>query len=182
MIVIQNGFDAQEMNQARSFFAAFRSPRDSYLGQMDSPSGHSKHILLADDDDDDRLLFKEALREIALPPIVTEAHDGEHLLNLLSSMHQLPDVLFLDLNMPFKNGIECLEEIRAHTLWNGVPVIIFSTSSHPGTIDRAFELGAQLYIRKPNDFKSLKRVIQHTLSLDWTNGHRPSRENFVLEI
>lgn len=149
---------------------------------MDSPPAHSKHILLADDDDDDRLLFKEALREIAPPLIVTEALNGEHLLKVLSGMPQLPDVLFLDLNMPFKNGIECLEEIRAHTLWNGVPVIIFSTSSHPGTIDRAFELGAQLYIRKPNDFKSLKRVIQHTLSLDWAHGHHSSRENFVLNI
>ncbi len=148
---------------------------------MDSASKHARHILLADDDDDDRLLFKEALQEIANPPLVTEVHDGEHLMKMLRALPVQPDVVFLDLNMPFKNGLECLEEIRAHQVWKELPVIIFSTASHPGTIDHAFELGAQLYIRKPSDFKSLRRVIEQALTIDWKSIPHRNRETFVLE-
>ncbi len=139
-----------------------------------------KHILLADDDDDDRLLFTDVLREFSKDSTLTVAHNGEHLMNLLTDIPSLPDVLFLDLNMPLKNGIECLDEIRKNEKLRKLPVVIFSTSSHPGTIDRTYEGGAHLYIRKPNDFKSLRNVIHHALSIDWHHSTKPEKEQFVL--
>ena len=108
------------------------------------------NILLADDDDDDRLLFTDVLREYAKEANLTFAHNGEHLMTLLRSK-DLPDVLFLDLNMPLKNGMECLEEIRGDEKLKELPVIIFSTSSHPGTISQMYDIGAHLYVRKLND-------------------------------
>ena len=69
------------------------------------------HILLADDDLDDRFLFEDALNKLSLPTRLTTIDDGERLINYLyKNTHQLPDVLFLDLNMPRKNGSECVLE------------------------------------------------------------------------
>ena len=71
-------------------------------------------ILLADDDTDDCIFFKEALDELLLPTKLMTVHDGEQLMHLLANEStELPDVLFLDLNMPRKNGFECLEEIKS---------------------------------------------------------------------
>ncbi|HZY82011.1 MAG TPA: response regulator [Cyclobacteriaceae bacterium] len=137
------------------------------------------HVLLADDDDDDRLLFTDVLSEFSKESRLTFAQNGEQLMTLLRS-GTIPEVLFLDLNMPLKNGIECLDEIRKDEKLKELPVVIFSTSSHPGTITRMYEIGAHLYIRKPNDFNNLRRVIRQVLKIDWLHPVRPPREEFVL--
>jgi len=139
------------------------------------------HILLADDDDDDRLLFKDVLKEYSKESNLTFAHNGEHLMSLLRT-EELPDVLFLDLNMPLKNGIECLEEIRSDERLKSLPVVIFSTLSHPGTINLMYDIGAHLYVRKPNDFKTLRKAIQEALKKDWGRLGRPRKEDFVLRV
>lgn len=139
------------------------------------------NILLADDDDDDRLLFKDVLREFSKNARLAFAHNGEQLMTMLRS-ESLPDVLFLDLNMPLKNGIECLEEIRNDEKLKDLPVVIFSTSSHPGTISRMYDIGAHLYVRKPNDFNNLRKAIYEVLKKDWGHPSKPPRENFVLRV
>jgi len=144
---------------------------------MQAPS----KILLADDDDDDRLLFTDVLREYSAGAELTFAFNGEHLMTLLRSQ-ELPDVLFLDLNMPLKNGIECLEEIRSDEKLKDLPVVIFSTSSHPGTISQMYEIGAHLYVRKPNDFNALRKAISEVLKKDWGHPMRPQLEYFVLKV
>ena|SRR5688572_2314515 len=138
-------------------------------------------ILLADDDDDDRLLFTDVLREYSGNARLRFAHNGEHLMTMLRS-ERLPDVLFLDLNMPLKNGIECLEEIRSDERLKNLPVVIFSTSSHPGTINQTYEIGAHLYVRKPNDFTNLRKAIHAVLKKDWGHPRRPQKEDFVLKV
>lgn len=148
---------------------------------MEAAPQKPKHILLADDDDDDRLLFIDALTEFAKETKVTFAHNGEHLMSILHS-GALPDVLFLDLNMPLKNGMECLDEIRSDRKLRELPVVIFSTSSHPGTINKMYEIGAHLYIKKPNDFDSLRKVIRLVLSRDWIHPVKPPKEDFVLGL
>lgn len=139
------------------------------------------NILLADDDDDDRLLFTDVLREYSKSSSVKFAYNGEHLMTMLRS-EALPDVLFLDLNMPLKNGIECLEEIRGDEKLKNLPVVIFSTSSHPGTINQMYEIGAHLYVRKPNDFNNLRKVIHAVLKKDWGHVSKPPKEEFVLKV
>jgi CheY-like chemotaxis protein len=136
--------------------------------------------MLADDDDDDRLLFQDVLKELGLKVALSGASNGEALMRMLSEGTR-PDILFLDLNMPLKNGFECLVEIRRDPRLDRMPVIIFSTSSQPSAIDQAYGDGAQLYIRKPNDFTQLKKAIQDVLTMEWKDKdfHRP-REQFLL--
>jgi CheY-like chemotaxis protein len=139
----------------------------------------ASNILLADDDDDDRLLFTDVVREYARDLKLSFAINGEHLMTKLRA-ENLPDVLFLDLNMPLKNGIECLEEIRRDEKLKDLPVVIFSTSSHPGTISQMYDIGAHLYVRKPNDFNALRKAISEVLKRDWGTPVRPPKEDFVL--
>ena len=108
-------------------------------------------ILLADDDIDDCIFFKEAVDELMLSTHLTIVHDGEQLMQLLTNeTNELPDVLFLDLNMPRKNGFECLSEIKLNKKLKQLPVIIFSTSFEQEVVNRLYQNVAQYFIRKPS--------------------------------
>ena len=124
------------------------------------------NILLADDDLDDRLFFDNALKELPISTHLTTVHDGEQLMNYLSeNSQQLPHVLFLDINMPRKNGLECLFEIKRDPALKNLPVVMFSTSNSWDTINMLFKSGSHVYIHKPSDFAQLKQVIQHALPI-----------------
>jgi len=129
------------------------------------------NILLADDDADDCFFFEKALREISIPTQLTTVNDGERLMDHLSkNREQLPDVLFLDLNMPRKSGFECLTEITENIILKDIPVVMFSTSYtldrnyEQSMIDVLYKMGAQDYIRKPGDFAKLKELIHEALT------------------
>lgn len=124
------------------------------------------HILLADDDEDDRELFTDALRELYSPIKLTTAKNGVDLMRLLETWKgTLPDVIFLDLNMPLKNGFECLDEIKAEQRLRELPVVILSTSSQKETMDILYKKQASMYIRKPGTYPELRTAIEKTLNV-----------------
>jgi CheY-like chemotaxis protein len=141
-------------------------------------------VLLADDDIDDRAFFKEALEELQLPTRLTIVNDGDQLMKLLlKNTSPLPHVLFLDINMPRKNGFECLTEIKLNDKLKALPVILYSTSSDQDVMDRLYQNGAQHFIRKPFDFLQFKRVLHYSLTLimQETSLQR-TKNNFVLTV
>jgi CheY-like chemotaxis protein len=141
-----------------------------------------QHIVLADDDDDDCDLFREALDELLVVPRLTIAKDGQQLMDvLLQGDRALPDVLFLDVNMPLKNGIECLQDIRDTERLKNLPVIIFSTSAQQWALERVYELRASIYVLKPNSFLKLKDVIRNVLAIDWNKNPQLPRDEFLLQ-
>lgn len=124
------------------------------------------NILLADDDIDDCNFFKEALEALPVNTSLKIVSDGEQLMDYLSENSDgLPHVLFLDINMPRKNGLECLSEIKKDTNLKDLPVVILSTSNSKEKIDKVFRTGGQIYIHKPNDFGQLKQVIVNALPI-----------------
>lgn len=141
-------------------------------------------IILAEDDEDDRFFFKEAIEKVKIKTDLTMVNDGVELMEYLNNPEKgKPHVVFLDLNMPRKGGIECLEEIRANKEYNDVTIAIYSTSASDNDIEETFVKGANIYIRKPNDFKILQKVISEVLSINWqyhTSGL--NKEHFVLSI
>ncbi|KRD12743.1 transcriptional regulator [Flavobacterium sp. Root901] len=142
------------------------------------------NILLADDDDDDCSFFEEALDELSLATTLVTVNDGVQLMNYLADNLEknLPDVLFLDLNMPRKNGSECLTEIRQTERLKDFPVIIFSTSLDTKIVDVTYEMGATFYIRKPGDFSKLKTVINNALITASDNKFKqPDRAHFIIQ-
>jgi DNA-binding NtrC family response regulator len=149
----------------------------------------SMHLLLADDDQDDSLFFEEALAELPVATELSTVRDGEELMKWLrSNAEALPRVLFLDLNIPLKNGQECLLEIKQNKDFEQLIVVIITTSFEEGMINLLYKNGAQFYIRKPSNFAQLKNVIlrvlsavEEEISAD-AQGHYPqtARDRFVL--
>ncbi len=142
-------------------------------------------IMLADDDTDDCLFFKEAITELIEPAQFTAVHDGEQLMLLLKKeTTRLPDVLFLDLNMPRKNGFECLAEIKHDEKLKSIPVIIFSTSFEQEVVNLLHKNGAQYFIRKPAAFALFQKIILHSLTiiLQAEKITQPVPEDFVLDV
>ena len=142
------------------------------------------HIILADDDEDDRLFFTDAFGEMKINTKVHTYNDGVELMNYLNSDEAiLPQVLFLDLNMPRKNGIECLHEIKANKKFDDIAIAIYSTSSSEEHIEETFVSGANIYIKKPNDFNTLKKVLADVVAINWqyhTSGL--NKDNFLLRM
>ena len=139
------------------------------------------NILLADDDTDDCLFFKEALAEIAATINFTAVHNGEQLMQLLTDeTYKLPHILFLDLNMPRKNGFECLTEIKQNKKLKDLPVVIFSTSFEQDKISILFKTGADVYIRKPGNFAQLVQVINHALPMATENMFSNGKLKYIL--
>lgn len=142
------------------------------------------HILLADDDESDRLLFVEALVCVKTPTIVNAVDNGTELMNYLNMASTiLPDILFLDLNMPRKNGIECLKEMKDSKKLNAIFIAIFSTSASPTDIVETFIGGAIVYVKKPNNFELLIAVVKKAIAIAGKHEKLFSdRSNFLLRV
>jgi CheY-like chemotaxis protein len=142
------------------------------------------HILLADDDEDDRMFFKEAFDEIKINTKVSLVNDGVELMNYLSEDgNPLPHILFLDLNMPRKTGIDCLLEIKRLSHLKDIAIAIYSTSASDMDIEETFVQGANVYIKKPSDFNTLKKILEQVITINWqyqTSGL--NRDNYLLSL
>lgn len=133
-----------------------------------------KTILLVDDDHDDQLLFKEALSEADNTIMYRSAFNGIDALEKLSSKEMgLPELIFLDVNMPKMNGIDCLKELKKSETLKNIPVMMYSTSSFSEYKKECFENGAIDYIVKPDDYKQLclklKNILNNDLNLTMQN-------------
>lgn len=122
-------------------------------------------IILAEDDIDDQNIFQLALQEIDSTIQTQFVFNGKELMSLLER-HQ-PDLLFLDLDMPYKNGLECLIEIKNNPMLEEIPVIVFSSTTKPSNIQTAYEMGAHLFFVKPPIYSDYLSSIKAILKLDW---------------
>lgn len=140
-------------------------------------------ILLADDDRDDCFFFKNTLSKLSIATRFTVVQDGEILMKYLyENSDNLPHVLFLDLNMPRKNGVECLREIKRNKKLRELPVIIYSTSLHNVIADELYKNGAHYYARK-SGLTELHNVLLRVLTMiDENKFARPERADFILSL
>jgi len=139
------------------------------------------NILLADDYFDDCNFFKQALEALPLSIQLQIVNDGEQLMNHLNvNSESLPDILFLDINMPRKNGVECLAEIKRNEKLKDLPIVVFSTSNSQEKINLVFKTGAHVYVHKPGDFGQLKQVILHALPVATENLYSKGAIKYIL--
>ncbi len=141
-------------------------------------------ILLADDDEADRFLFTEAFSELKIKTVVKTVNDGAQLMEYLNIKDaKLPHLLFLDLNMPRKNGLECLKEIRSNEKLKDVSIAIYSTSDNKNDMEETFLNGANVYITKPADFTMLKQFLEKAVMTTYQYQDKGMNlENFLLKI
>ena len=129
-------------------------------------------ILLAEDDEDDVFFFKQALAENDVESNLIVAKDGMEVMDILASEPSV-DIIFLDINMPLKNGLECLKEINLMQNEVRAPVIILSTTQNEDLIKNVKKLGAAGYIKKATSFLKYKLTIKDVLKKNWKTGLRP---------
>jgi len=142
-------------------------------------------ILLTDDDEDDRDFFAEALEDLDLDYPVEFCKNGVELLDRLNdSSLSVPDIIFLDLNMPILSGFETLQQIREDANFKDIPVIaIYSTSATVDGIKSTFGLGANAYVVKPIAFSDLKKLLKKVIEMDWNEKLTDVKiESFVITV
>lgn len=119
-------------------------------------------VLLIDDDIDDRMIFGDVLKELVPDIIYNEAINGEDALTRLEE-GLVPDLIFLDLNMPRVDGKQFLAELRQIEHLRHIPVIIYTTSSHESDKKETRALGASYFITKPNSLHELNQLLKGIL-------------------
>lgn len=140
------------------------------------------HIFYADDDEDDLMFFNEAIEKITTDSknqVFLHTHiNGERLIDNIKNNKDCDGIVFLDINMPFKTGLELLEEIRKEPEIKKFPVVMYSTSSNMDTIKQCHSLGADFYVIKPSKFSELVNMISKFIQINWQN-HQADITNFV---
>lgn len=124
-----------------------------------------KNTFLIDDDADDQEFFAEAisrLKNISLSGVV---NNGKEALNVLNNS-TLPDIIFLDFNMPLMNGIECLREIKRFPRTKDIPVFMLSSAFEQAELSR--ELGAKGFIKKCNEITAFRKELDRAINLGIT--------------
>lgn len=122
------------------------------------------HLLfLVDDDVDDHEIFKAALAQVDEKTGLMIAGNGRDALQVLSTLKNLPDYIFVDLNMPRMGGIQFLTELKKTETLHNIPVIVYSTSNHPDDKGKAMEAGADKFITKPAKYTELCDLLKNLL-------------------
>lgn len=120
-------------------------------------------VLMAEDDEEDVDIFKQVLTDLAVAVNLEVATNGIELMKMLADTTVLPELIFLDLNMPLKNGMLCLQEIKANHQWKNIKVVILSTSSHQVQMKTAYEKGADFYMIKSTSYIDFKNAVADCL-------------------
>ena len=130
----------------------------------------TKTVLLVEDIDDDILIMKMACKRTGIPHLLQVVTDGAMALDYLSGngiyadrpVYPMPDVVFLDIKMPKRDGLEVLRWIRSQPGLRNLPVVMLTASTQKSDVDRAYELGVTSYLEKlsnPAEFGQGVRVI-----------------------
>lgn len=144
-----------------------------------SQTNNEKDILLAEDDNDDVVLFEMAMKKLQIPYQLRVAGNGELLFVLLKE--RVPQMLFMDINMPCKDGVSCILELRKHREYDGLPVIMYTSNTSKKHIEDCFRGGANLYMIKTDTFGALTDKLKKIFAIDWANYmHYPPESQFVV--
>ncbi len=139
-----------------------------------------KKILLAEDDDDDFNLFNSAISYLSNSVEVLRTKNGIMLSSLIQTDLR-PDLIILDINMPFKSGILSLQEIKKNHRFDTIKVIMFSTSANIKDIENCYNNGADFYLVKPMTYKGIIKQFEELFSNEYfLLNTRPPRHKFVI--
>jgi chemotaxis family two-component system response regulator Rcp1 len=156
-----------------------RAPRPK-LDEANDLTPERWNILLVEDNPGDVRLMKEALLYGQPQKELHVVDNGEEALHFLRRQGRFgsastPDLIFLDLNLPKKDGREVLSEIKGDDALRRIPVIVLTTSEAERDVHKAYDLHANCYVRKPGDLDRFMTVIRACESFWFTVVRLPSR-------
>ncbi len=126
-------------------------------------------VTLVDDNPDDIELFCYLIENNCSHGISLSTYIGaeELLTDFSSNPLCIPDVLFLDINMPKLSGLECLKKLRNMAQCSNMRIIMYSTSQSDSDVSQSQMLGADLYLSKPSDIKIMMEILCKLIHIDW---------------
>lgn len=136
-----------------------------------------ERILLIDDDQDDCMVFEMAVGQISETIQTTFVNDAEDILPAL--IESMPDIIFLDINMPKKSGLEFLNELRTQPHLKKIPVVMYSSSNEFRDITAAYGFGANLYFQKTASLSELVLSLRRILQMNWNQPDDIAAKYFV---
>ncbi|MBA9074542.1 CheY-like chemotaxis protein [Flavobacterium gossypii] len=140
-------------------------------------------ICLVDDDKDDRETFQDAFNELNSNNVLMTFKNGLEAIDYLNAIEDVPDIIFLDLNMPIMGGLETLREIRKNERYKLLSVVIYSTSSSEKDIEETLVAGANIYITKPTNYRVLKDMLTKVMKMNWQyHTSELDKDTFVFAI
>lgn len=137
-----------------------------------------ENIWLADDDKDDCELFQDVLKQILPSSTLTIIPNGDELLKFLTEKNK-PDILFLDINMPGIDGLDCLIKIRTERHFSKLPVVIFSSSTQTKHVDASYGYGAHLFYSKPSSLKNLIAGLDNIFKMNWNDPYTITSNHYI---
>jgi CheY-like chemotaxis protein len=141
----------------------------------------TRKAVIAEDNDKDFLFFSNAVDKISVKVILTRAEDGEILIKLLNEIEINPDILFLDLLLPIKDGRECLKLIRKNKKFDFMPIVIYSNPKEYESIEFCYRESANLLIFKPTTTEELVVMLERIFTLEWNKlMYYPPLDKFAL--
>lgn len=145
---------------------------------MDTINLAFKKIWLADDDKDDCELFEDALKRLLPDVSLTIIPNGEILMSRLTPATR-PNMLFLDINMPCKDGMDCLVEIRAQRHFSRLPIVVFTSTQASKFIHTSYGYGANLFYSKPTSFQELITGLVNLFKMDWSDPFTITTNHYI---
>ena len=141
-------------------------------------------VFLVDDDDYDCEVFEDALNVFYVNHTLKIFNDGPSVLShLLTLENNLPDLIFLDLNLPKMSGIDCLKEIRKEKHLQQLSIAIYTTSATATDMEATFTAGANIFITKPSQFPELIKILKHVFDINWQYQFSGlDRDNFLIAL
>lgn len=144
---------------------------------MDFRSSVFKNIWLVDDDEDDHLVFESALNTVLPLATIKHIYSCSEFLSLLDK--ETPDLIFLDINLPYMDGKRCLKHIKEQKRFYRLPIAVYSASDYHVDINTMYGYGATLYIIKPLTEKNLLTLLKGVFSLNWDDPQAITDKQFV---
>jgi DNA-binding response OmpR family regulator len=139
----------------------------------------NKNVLIAEDDHDDFEMFSLAIQDLSISVIIRRAENGDVLMQVLEA--NVPDILFLDISLPRKDGKQCLREIRANHKYDLLPIIMYTSFQDPRSIEFSFREGANIFIIKPSSYQELKEILKNVFAIEWKKSmYYPALPDFVI--
>lgn len=141
-------------------------------------------VILADDDEGNRIIFKKILKELKIGVKIQSFCNGENLMEYLNSQEALvPEILFMNYNISQKNSLECLSEIKTDFRFDNMVTAIYSEDLPENEIENVFINGANVFIKKKEDYVAMKKVLSEVITINWqyyTSGL--NRDNFIMKV
>lgn len=139
-----------------------------------------KDLLLAEDDKEDVEIFRWAMDETKIPYLLRHAEDGNALFVHLEE--KIPYILFLDIDMPCKDGISCIMEIRRNRRYDKLPVIMYSAMLQPHYVEGSYRNGANMFLAKADRLDRMVNSLKKVFGIDWDRYlHFPTRDDFMIQ-